>query len=197
MDKPFSQACENNKQPILDVLGNYLNTPGSVLEVGSGTGQHGVFFSGQLPHVNWQPSDRAENLTGIETWCRSVNHPNLASPIEFDVTQPATTPAAHDHLFTANTLHIMPWQAVEHFFSLLPKLVNSDGYVFIYGPFKYAGEFTSPSNANFDIWLKERGDHQGIRDYEAVVELATAAGLSIEQDVSMPANNQLLVWKMA
>jgi len=195
MDKPFSQACDNNKQPILDVLSRYLTDPGSLLEVGSGTGQHAAFLAGQLPGIHWQPSDRTENLAGIRAWCDEAGHSNLAAPLSFDVTLPDTTPSTHDHLFTANTLHIMGWSAVQSFFQLLPDLVNSNGYVFIYGPFKYQGDFTTPSNASFDLWLKERGAHQGIRDFEAVAELAEAAGLMLVEDVRMPANNQMLVWK--
>ena len=195
MDKPFSQACENNKVPILEVLQRYLTQPGSVLEVGSGTGQHAAFLSGKLPHVQWQPSDVADNLPGIHAWRDEVNHPNLASPIAFDVTQSTARPKAHDHLFSANTLHIMSWSSVESFFGLLPELINPAGYVFFYGPFKYNGDFTSPSNANFDLWLKERGEHQGIRDFEDIAELAEQAGLNLVEDVRMPANNQILVWQ--
>lgn len=195
MDKPFSQACENNKVPILEVLQRYLTQPGSVLEVGSGTGQHAVFLSGKLPHVQWQPSDVANNLPGIHAWREEASHANLASPITFDVTQSTELPSPHDHLFSANTLHIMSWPSVESFFALLPTLVNPSGYVFFYGPFKYNGDFTSPSNANFDLWLKERGSHQGIRDFEAIAELAERAGLQLVEDVRMPANNQILVWQ--
>ena len=195
MDKPFSQACENNKVPILEVLQRYLTQPGSVLEVGSGTGQHAAFLSGMLPHVHWQPSDVADNLPGIHAWRNEAKHPNLASAITLDVTQTVALPNAHDHLFSANTLHIMSWPSVESFFRLLPELVNPSGYVFFYGPFKYNGAFTSPSNANFDLWLKERGEHQGIRDFEAIAELAEQAGLQLVEDVRMPANNQILIWQ--
>ncbi len=89
----------------------------------------------------------------------------------------------------------MSWQAVEDFFGLLPQLVQPSGYVFFYGPFKYGGDYTSPSNASFDLWLKQRGAHQGIRDFEAIARLAERAGLTLVEDVRMPANNQTLVWK--
>ena len=195
MDKPFSQACENNKQPILEVLSRYLTEPASLLEVGSGTGQHAAFLSGMLPHIRWQPSDVMGNLAGISSWTEETGHPNLATPILFNVNQTDALPQAHDHLFSANTLHIMSWPEVETFFTLIPQLVNTAGYVFFYGPFKYNGDFTSPSNANFDLWLKERGQHQGIRDFEAIAGLAEQADLSLVEDVRMPANNQVLVWK--
>ena len=195
MEKPFSQACENNKQPILAVLRQYLTTPGSLLEVGSGTGQHAAYLSAQLPYIHWQPTDVAEHLPGIQQWCQEADQPNLAAPIAFDVTQKMPCPAPHDHLFSANTLHIMSWEAVESFFNLLPNLVKPSGYVFFYGPFKYRGQYTSPSNADFDVWLKQRAPHQGIRDFEAIAELADQAKLDLLEDVSMPANNQTLVGK--
>lgn len=195
MSKPFSQACENNKQPILQVLSHYLTQPGSLLEVGSGTGQHAVFLSQALPHIQWQPSDVTDNLPGIQLWCDDATHSNLQNPVPFDVTT-GQLPLPHDHLFTANTLHIMSWPAVEAFFAQLPQLVNDGGYVFTYGPFKYGGEFTTDSNAAFDVWLKQRAPHQGIRDIEAIQALAEQAGLQLLDDVSMPANNQTLVWRI-
>ena len=193
MEKPFSQACENNKQPILSVLQRYLVDPGSVLEVGSGTGQHAAFLATQLPHIQWQPTDVPAHLDGIRLWCEAAAAPNLLPPQAFDVTTPG--PAAHDHLFSANTLHIMGWETVQALFRQLPALVNPDGYVFFYGPFNYQGQYTSPSNAQFDQWLQQHHPRQGIRDFEAVAELAAAAGLELVEDVSMPANNQTLVWQ--
>lgn len=201
-NKPFSQACENNKNPILQVLKQYLESDAissanhSLLEVGSGTGQHAVYLSEHLPHILWQPTDVAENIPGIELWLQEANLANLLSPLEFDVTRPDQLPPQSDHLFTANTLHIMSWPNVEQFFAAIPNLIKPDGYGFIYGPFKYNGEFTTPSNANFDVWLKQRGQHQGIRDIEAVQQLAQQAGLAFLDDVAMPANNQLLVFQM-
>ncbi|MEE2731057.1 MAG: DUF938 domain-containing protein [Pseudomonadota bacterium] len=196
-NKPFSQACENNKLPILEVLQRHLTSPASLLEVGSGTGQHAAFFSGQLPHIHWHPSDVTENLPGITAWCEEAGHSNLQAPISFDVTQQNALPSPLDHLFSANTLHIMSWPAVEAFFERVPALVKPAGYVIFYGPFKYNGEFTSDSNARFDLWLKARGAHQGIRDFEAIARLATQAGLRLVEDVRMPANNQTLVWQKA
>ena len=197
MNKPFSQACENNKHPILEVLSQYLTQPGSLLEIGSGTGQHAAYFSEALPHIHWQPSDVPEHLPGINQWRHGASNTNLAAPIAFDVTVAADKPAPHDHLFSANTLHIMSWQAVEALFQLLPDLIAPSGYVFLYGPFKYQGQYTSDSNRDFDAWLKQRAPHQGIRDFEAISELAQGAGINLVEDVRMPANNQTLVWQKA
>lgn len=201
-DKPFSQACENNKDPILSILKQYLESDAissannTLLEIGSGTGQHAVHMSTNLPHILWQPTDLPENLAGIELWQQQANRPNLLSPLEFNVARQDQLPPQSNHLFTANTLHIMSWQMVERLFDVIPKLVKPQGFTFFYGPFKYNNEFTTPSNANFDIWLKQRAEHQGIRDIEAVCSLAKQANLTQLADIAMPANNQLLVFQM-
>lgn len=195
MTKPFSQACENNKQPILDVLTQYITEPGMLVEVGSGTGQHAIHMAQHLPHVLWQPTDMAENLPGIEAWRAESQLPNVAPALSFDVWDSALPVVPAHYLYSANTLHIMSWETVQRFFSLIPQLLERDGYAFFYGPFNYNGEFTSPSNAQFDQWLKQRAQHQGIRDFEAISDLAAEAGLSLVQDHPMPANNRTLVWR--
>lgn len=191
--KLFSQACENNKGPILHVLERVFADASHVLEIGSGTGQHCVHFATQLPHLRWQPSDRAENLPGISAWIDGCSTGNLDHPVELDVTQRAWPPGPFDALFTANTCHIMPWPAVEQMFRRLPEVMTANSVLACYGPFKYGGEFTSPSNASFDLWLRRQAPHQGIRDIEAITELASEAGFRLEEDNPMPANNQLLV----
>lgn len=194
MDKPFSQACENNKRPILAVLAPLFREVDFVLEVGSGTGQHAVFFARQMPWLRWQPSDVAEHLPGIALWCREAALPNLLAPIALDVggTWPVTESPA---LFTANTLHIMRWPLVEQFFTGAGQLLGPGGLLAVYGPFNYDGQYTSPSNASFDSWLKARDPASGIRDKAAVDALAEAAGLAPLADHAMPANNRLLVWQ--
>ena len=200
--KPFSQACENNKSPILQVLMKYLQQdklkPGqdTLLEVGSGTGQHAAYMAAQLPHIHWQTSDLQQNHHGIQLWIQEANLPNLRPPLKFDVTQSEQRPAPHHHLFSANTLHIMSWPAVIQLFEAIPSLLKSHGFAFFYGPFKYKGDFTSPSNQQFNEWSKQTDPNRSIRDFEAVSALASQAGLSLVQDVSMPANNQLLVFQM-
>ncbi|MBK8133332.1 MAG: DUF938 domain-containing protein [Gammaproteobacteria bacterium] len=195
VEKPFSQACENNKAPILAVLQRVFAPCRSVLEIGSGTGQHAVHFAPRLPQLRWQPSDVPENLPGIEQWREAEPAPNLLRPIALDVRAPHWGVAPVDGLFTANTLHIMPWSAVQAFFAGLPGVLASGGVLAVYGPFNYGGAYTSASNARFDQWLKARAPHQGIRDLEAVAELAAGAGLALWEDNAMPANNRLLVWR--
>lgn len=194
MDRPFSQACENNKTVILEVLQHYFAGVDYVLEVGSGTGQHAVFFAEHLPHIYWQPTDQQDYIACINSWLDWAKLDNILPPQILDVNQQwpvSTTPA----IFSANTVHIMSWQEVEGFFTGIKNVLETDGIFCLYGSFNYNGKFTSESNANFEKWLKSRDPLSGIRDYEAVNRLAEQAGLSLLDDVAMPANNRCLVWK--
>ncbi|MBW3166522.1 DUF938 domain-containing protein [Ferrimonas balearica] len=192
MNKPFSQACENNKDAILAILASEFSTTRRVLEIGSGTGQHGAHFAPNLPHLLWQPSDRAENLPGIRLWRNSATAPNLAAPIELDVTR-QWPDGPFDGLFSANTAHIMPWPAVEQMLEGAGQLLSTGGRFCLYGPFHYGGKPTSASNARFDAFLRAQDQQMGIRDFEAVCEVAAEHGLHLTADHTMPANNRLLV----
>ena len=196
MEKPYATSCDKNREPILAVLEAYFHDRRAVLEIGSGTGQHAVFFAARLPHLIWQTSDRAENLPGITAWLDEAALPNTPPPLRFDVQE--TWPALrYDALFSANTLHIMHWAAVESLFASLAGIMARDAKLAIYGPFNYGGQFTSDSNAAFDESLRRRDPASGIRDHEAVDVLARAAGLEPLADHAMPANNRLLVWVRA
>lgn len=196
-DKPFSQACENNREPILEILERAFADRRRVLELGSGTGQHAVHFAPRLPQLIWQTADLAENHGGINAWIDDHPADNLRRPLSLnaDLRPWQLGDFQPDALFTANTCHIMAWSSVENFFAELAVQLPLDAVLAIYGPFNYGGEFTSDSNARFDIWLKERAPHQGIRDFEAVNRLAERAGFTLAEDNGMPANNRLLVWK--
>lgn len=193
-NKPFSQACENNKEPILTVLESAFEDASHVLEIGSGTGQHAVFFAEQLQHLIWQPSDVQENLSGIQQWLNSADLPNLKQVQQFDVREQDLPAGSFDAVFSANTLHIMSWACVENTFAHLSKL-SDETRLCIYGPFNYRGQFTSVSNARFNDWLMQRDPQSAIRDFEAVNALADEAGFLLQHDYDMPANNRLLYWK--
>lgn len=195
MNKPYSQACENNKAPILAVIKEVFTQPVTVLEIGSGTGQHACYFAKELPHLNWQPSDLAENIAGINAWRIEAQLQNLLPPIILDVTDSMWPSSGIDALFTANTLHIMCWEKVQLLFDRLDNVLNPNAQVCIYGPFNYNGNYTSDSNARFDMWLKDRDPLSGIRNFEDVINLAKNAGLEFINDNAMPANNRLLVFK--
>lgn len=191
---PFSQACENNKDPILTVLREAFVSQLKVLEIGSGTGQHAVYFSEHLPHLQWLPSDQRENLPGIEARIKGYQGNNLASPIELDVSKDIW-PLDFDAVFSANTAHIMPWEVAQLMFKKVAQLLPEKGKFALYGPFNYDGKYTSESNARFDLWLKDVAAHQGIRHFEEVNALLCEAGMRLLEDYTMPANNRLLLWQ--
>jgi SAM-dependent methyltransferase len=195
---PFSEACERNKGPILDVLMRWLaGPPRLVVEVGSGTGQHAVHFARQLPQLTWQPTEQAEFLTMLDARVSIEGPPNLLPPLELDVEMHAWPPGEDtaDAIFTANTLHIMSWREVQAFFRGVGKTLRDEGLLIVYGPFRYGGQYTSHSNSNFDATLKTRDPKSGIRDFEAVDALAVEQRLALVADQAMPANNQTLVWR--
>lgn len=192
--KPFAPACERNQGPILEVLGQYFPDRRRILEIGGGTGQHAVFFAPAFPNAIWQTSDVEENLPGIRMWLDEAALPNLPPPLALDVTGPWPD-TRFDAIFSANTLHIMPWSAVEQFFAGVGRVLESGGILAVYGPFNYNGTYTSESNREFDVWLKQRSALSAIRDFEAVDRLAGEIGCQLVQDHAMPANNRLLVWR--
>ncbi|HEX6319313.1 MAG TPA: DUF938 domain-containing protein [Burkholderiales bacterium] len=183
--KPFSEACERNREPILAVLKRVFGKSERVLEIGSGTGQHAAYFSAALPHVAWQASDVAEHLPGIRMWG--------VDPIELDVDRPWPRVAA-DAAFSANTAHIMSWPQVERMFKGIGDM-DSVRVFCLYGPFSYGGRHTSDSNARFDAMLRARDPSSGVRAFEDVVALARGCGMVVEEDIAMPANNRLLVFR--
>jgi cyclopropane fatty-acyl-phospholipid synthase-like methyltransferase len=193
MTKPYSQACENNKKAILDKLKPLLTQLKNVLEVGSGTGQHAVHFAQAMPHLTWQTSDLAINHAGINQWIADATLTNVVAPIAIDFNHPWPIDDT-DAIYTANTLHIVSFALVQRFFSAAGKHLSQHGLLCVYGPFNYGGQFTSPSNANFQLWLKDNDARSGIRDFEAIEQLASAANLSLIHDHEMPANNRLLVF---
>jgi SAM-dependent methyltransferase len=195
MNKPFSQACENNKDPILTVLKRVFDSPCEVLEIGSGTGQHAIYFAEHLPHVTWQPSDLSIYLPGIDSWLEEARLENIKSPMVLDINKKPWPVSEIGAVFTANTLHIMSWESVQVFIESLGKVMCPGAIFCCYGPFNVGGTYTSDSNAQFDVWLKQQNPLSAIRDIEAVISLANNAGIKLKEDIEMPANNKLLIWE--
>ncbi len=165
MGKPFSQACENNKRPILEVLQRRLGDVSSVLEIGSGTGQHAVFFAEQLPHLQWRTSDLVENHAAIRQWIDDAKLPNVLAPVALDVTEPHWPIGPVPAVFSANTAHIMAWSVVQAFLQGVGRMLAPGGLFLLYGPFNYEGGYTSESNARFDEWLAQRDPESAIRHF--------------------------------
>ena len=193
-NKPFAESSEQNKDVILEVLTQVFEEPGQVLEIGSGTGQHAVYFSEKLPHLHWQPSDVADNLPGIRMWLEESDCDNLADCTEIDLQKHEFPQQAYDYVFTANTVHIVSWPLVQAMFAGVGQALKPGGRFVIYGPFNYEGKFTSESNARFDQWLKQRDPASGIRHFEELVKLAEGNEMVLLRDFEMPVNNRVLVW---
>ncbi|SEA39158.1 DUF938 domain-containing protein [Alkalimonas amylolytica] len=189
---PFSQACENNKGPILQILRSAFANRQQVLEIGSGTGQHAEHFARELAHLHWQCSDQPAYLPDLNLRLQQAKRPNLPTAIALDIRKSSWPYAKVDALFSANTLHIMSWAVVQQLFARLDEFCRPSASLCIYGPFNYQGQFTSASNQAFDHSLKQRDPAMGIRAQEAVVKLAAEAGFALEADHAMPANNRLL-----
>ena len=194
--KPFSQACDNNKDAILQVLITAFASTKNVLEVGSGSGQHAVHFAKHLPHLHWHTADQAEYHTGINHWLADANLANISKPIPLNVNDnPWHIPAHIEGIFSANTLHIMSWPSVQNFFKGIAKNLPNCTTLCVYGPFNYGGKYTSSSNASFDQRLAQSSEYSAIRDFEAVNQLAVEQGFRLTEDYQMPANNRLLYWQ--
>jgi SAM-dependent methyltransferase len=192
--KPFSQACEINKAPILDVLKEVFLDRKRVLEVASGTGQHAVYFGAQLQHLSWQTSDVKQNIDGIQAWLNDANLPNVLTPLTLDVNDALWPIGKFDAIFNANTVHIISWLEVQRLFNHLARAAVPGAVMCLYGPYNYNNQFTSESNARFDATLKDRDPNSGIRDFEAINALANSHGFTLQKDLAMPSNNRLLAW---
>ena len=193
--KLYSESCEENKYPILEVLVSEFSQSQTILEIGSGTGQHAVFFAEHLPHVIWQPSDVIESHASIIAWITESGLDNVLPPLELDVAKHHWPAQQFDGAFSANTAHIMSWPEVVELFNGVTNVIKPGGKFCLYGPFNYNGTYTSQSNAHFDQWLKARDPKSGIRDFEALDKMAKQHQLTLIKDYEMPVNNRTLVWQ--
>ena len=191
---PFSASCERNKEPILDVLRSRFAGCAQALEIGSGTGQHAVHFARALPHLTWYPTEQLAYLADLTERVRLEGPHNVRAPTLLDVRQAVWPRRSVDAVFTANTLHIMSWPAVTSAFNGIGGVLAPGGALCVYGPFRYAGRYTSDSNREFDQMLQERDLLSGLRDIHAITPLAEQYGMRLVADHDLPANNRLLVF---
>jgi cyclopropane fatty-acyl-phospholipid synthase-like methyltransferase len=194
VQRPSSPACARNREPILAVLQAWFACRRHVLEIGSGTGEHAVHFAAALPQLVWQTSDRAEQLPGIRAWLDHANLPNTPPPVTLDVSERWPN-GPFDAAFTANTLHIMGWPEVQRLFAALPAACTADARLAIYGPFHDHGRPTSEGNAAFDAALQARDPRMGLRDHQAVTDLAAASGFKLQRVMPMPCNNLCMLYQ--
>ena len=195
MTKPYAESCDQNRDPIFAVIEPYLSQSTSVLEIGSGTGQHAIYFAAKLPHLVWHTSDRAEYHNGILQWITEASLENVREPLLLDVTRSPWPQKKYDAVFSANTTHIMHWQDVESLFKGIGAVLAINAVFMLYGPFNFGGQYTSESNHQFDLRLKMRDPLSGVRNFEDLDQLAINADLRFVNDHEMPCNNRILVWK--
>jgi cyclopropane fatty-acyl-phospholipid synthase-like methyltransferase len=192
MNKPYSESCDQNKDVILSVISPLFSALSNVLEIGSGTGQHAVYFAEKMPQLTWHTSDCQSYLDGINAWRRDAGLTNIKPPFELDVSKSQWPVSDIDAIFTANSVHIMQQQDVVNLINGAGELLTQGGSFVIYGPFNYNGQYTSKSNENFDQWLKQRDPLSGIKHFEEIESLANANGMRLVTDYEMPANNRIL-----
>lgn len=192
--RPHASAASRNTAPILEVLTHELQDCSSVLEVGSGTGQHAVSIAAEFGNLRWQPTDLRQNLAGIRAWIEHTNSQNVADPIELDVLESAAPTERYDAVFSANTAHIMCYEAVSKMIEMVGEVLEPGGRFFLYGPVKLDGRHTTDSNAAFDRSLRSRNPRMGVRDLGDLKELAVACKLTWKRLYAMPSNNFLIVW---
>jgi Protein of unknown function (DUF938) len=202
----FAPSAARNRDPILEVLRRHMPDAGLVLEIASGTGEHAIHFAQRLgPQLVFQTSDPdAEARSSIEAWVQEAGLPNVRPPLALDVTEPnwwrahglldGTTTPSLTALLCINMIHIAPWQAAVGLMTGAGHLLASGGLVILYGPYKRGGVHTAPSNAAFDQDLRTRNPEWGIRDLEAVADLAVAHGFSPPVIEPMPANNLTVIF---
>ena len=193
MTKPFSQACENNKQPILAELSQALANSKTVLEIGSGTGQHAVHFARHLPHLNWHTSDVEDNHAGIQTWIQEAGLANLFDPITLKIGEHPFPAIPFDAVYSANTAHIMFADEVALMMRSIAQQLPAQGIFCQYGPFTLDGQFSSLSNEQFHDSLLSRG-YGGYKDINSL-KVWAGKGLQLTEIRPMPANNLLLIWQ--
>ena len=198
-DKPFAPSAERNREPLRDILKNVLTGSGLLLEIGSGTGQHAAYIAKDFPAYQWQPTDLPEKLDSINDWAIDSDADNilpaLALDLALDLNKADWSVKEADAIVCINTIHIVAWPFVENLFLGAGRILKPGGVMFVYGPYEYSDRPLEPSNAEFDEWLKLRDPNSGIRKFDEVNKLATEAGMILENDVAMPANNRSIWWR--
>lgn len=192
--KPVAPSSSRNAKSIAGVLSYELRNCKSVLEIGSGTGQHAVTFARDLEHLNWQTSDLEPNHAGILQWIAESKLPNVREPLLLDVLTATVDAGAYDAVYSSNTSHIMSYAAVCRMFELVGHTLAEHGVFCLYGPFSRHGQFSTASNAEFDASLRARNVAMGIRDLDELETLATSNGMRLMRIYAMPANNLTVIW---
>ena len=192
----FAPAVARNKAAITEALARHLPATGLVLEIASGSGEHALHFAAHFPALSFQPTDPdAAALASIAAWRAEAQLANLLPPLALDVMADAWPVPKADAVLCINMIHIAPWEATVALMRGAARVLPCDGLLFLYGPFKRGGTHTVPSNAEFDSSLRTQDAQWGVRDLEAVAEIASAVGFAAPVVEAMPANNLSVIFR--
>jgi SAM-dependent methyltransferase len=195
--KQHAPATVRNREPIREVLARELPTSGTVVEIASGSGEHAVAFARAFPHLTWQPTDADPSaLASIAAWRDEAGLSNLAAPLALDVMRPWPFDRA-DAITCINMVHIAPWEAALALFANAGRILAPDALLYLYGPYRFDGQFTAPSNAGFDQSLRARDPRWGVRDVRDLTAAALEHGFTLRGTIAMPANNHSLIFRRA
>jgi tRNA A58 N-methylase Trm61 len=196
MSLRHAPATLRNRDPILAVLRRVLPAAGTVLEIGSGSGEHAAYFAAALAPLRWRPSDASDaDFASVAGWAREHGASTVEAPIVLDATADAWSVTRADAMFSANVIHIAPWSVAEGMLRGAGRVLPSGAPLVLYGPFMRDGAHTAASNAAFDAELRRRDPSWGVRDLGAVTRAADACGLDLDDVVEMPANNLTVVFR--
>lgn len=194
--KRHAPSAARNRQPILDVLLPRLPKEGLVLEIASGSGEHVAHFAEALPGLAFQPSDPDEGArASIDDWVRTLRLANVHPALPLDVTTERWPVERAVAILCCNMIHIAPWEAAVGLIAGAARTLPAGGILFLYGPYRRDGRHTAPGNEAFDRDLRRRNPAWGVRDLEAVADLAAGHGFGPPEIIEMPANNLSLVFK--
>ncbi len=196
IELPFNASADRNKQAIAEALAEYLLQATTVLEIGSGTGQHALHLCQQFSHLQWQLTDQKKYLEGLRAVVEQSQCNNLLLPIELEVSSYVVGEnQQYSFAYSANTAHIMSLPQVSAMFDVIGSLLSAAKRFALYGPFKEHGQHNSDGNRQFDLALRSEDPKMGIRDISALEGFATENGLVLETQIAMPANNRVLLWR--
>lgn len=195
-DRRSAPAALRNREPIAQVLGDWLPESGLVLEIASGTGEHSAYFAETFPALDWQPSDvHPDALRSVAAWCAAAGLANLREPVVLDSASADWPIGSADAVLSINMAHISPWQASLGLIAGAARVLPQGGPLILYGPWLKKGIETAPSNLAFDADLKRRNPEWGLRQVEDFAQAAAKKGLSFDEWRPMPANNLMLLFR--
>jgi hypothetical protein len=189
-------AALRNREPIAEVLAEWLPDSGLVLEIASGTGEHSVYFAERFPRLEWQPSDiHADAIGSIDAWRTAFSMENVRPAVELDASSaewPLDEAAA---VLSINMVHISPWASALGLIAGAARILPKGGPLILYGPWISDPALIAPSNRAFDDQLRSVDPAWGLRTVSAFAAEAERKGLRLEQTREMPANNLMLLFR--